>query len=111
MESAETSLPQTRRPYKGDFKPVRPPLPLKPKGPPATAPKAEEKPKIVEPDTTLWARAYSNRTPVKIRLLTGDVLTGPVKGFGRYSVAIETSNDGVVVVFKTAMVTAAEVAQ
>lgn len=75
----------------------------KPK-PPEPRPNAGPNPN--EPDARLWARAWRANTPVKLRLVCGDVIEGVVIGYGLYSVCLSTADGELTVIWKHAMVSA-----
>jgi sRNA-binding regulator protein Hfq len=79
----------------------------KPKSP---EPRQNAGPNPNEPDARLWARARRENTPVKLRLLCGDVIEGTVSSYGLYSVEITTTDGGATVVWKHALAMAATAA-
>lgn len=69
------------------------------------APPGKQRDEEIEPDRELWRQARQDKLAVTVTLRNGETIRGLVRGYGRYSVCLVT-DQGPVVVFKTAMATA-----
>jgi sRNA-binding regulator protein Hfq len=61
-----------------------------------------------EPDWQFYTEAKAKNTPLKFTLQFGDVIIGRLSVWGRYSVIVETEDDGRILIHKDAIVTARE---